>query len=68
MPQYFLNNTAQSNGDHEVHKEGCIYLQFVVSKTNLGYHDNCSSAVTAARVIHRTADGCKTCSLACHSR
>lgn len=24
MAKYFLNRDAQSNGNHEVHKEGCL--------------------------------------------
>jgi len=68
MVHYYVNNIAQSNGDHEVHKAGCFYLQFVVNKTDLGGHDNCRTAVAKAKAIHITADGCKTCSPDCHSR
>ena len=30
MALYYVNNTAQSNGDHEVHREGCYWLTLVV--------------------------------------
>jgi hypothetical protein len=26
MALYYVNNNAQSNGDHEVHKEGCSWM------------------------------------------
>ena len=26
MDHYYVNKNAQSNGDHEVHKENCDYL------------------------------------------
>ncbi len=68
MSRYYVNNNAQSNGDHEVHKEGCFYLQFVNSKKDLGYHLSCDGAVRKAKEIYSTADGCKTCSEDCHSR
>lgn len=68
MPKFYLNNNAQDNGDHEVHKEDCFYLQFVVSITDLGMHDHCFTAVARAQTIQKTADGCKTCLEDCHSR
>lgn len=68
MPRYYVNNNAQSNGDHEVHSETCFYLQFVQSKNDLGYHDTCYTAVAKAKQTYSTADGCKHCSEPCHSR
>jgi hypothetical protein len=26
MAKYYVNKNKQSNGDHEVHKEGCNYM------------------------------------------
>ena len=31
MAKYYVNNKAQSNGDHEVHKAGCPYLLLIRS-------------------------------------
>ena len=45
MEKYYVNNTAQSNGDHEVHTENCYWLSLVYSKKDLGFHPNCESAV-----------------------
>ena len=67
MAQYYVNDNAQNNGDHEVHKDGCPYLPMIVSKTPLGGHSNCDSAVTAAKKIYATSDGCATCSPECHT-
>ncbi|WP_440067097.1 hypothetical protein [Tenacibaculum discolor] len=66
MPKYYVNNTAQPNGDHEVHKEGCNWLPFVLSKKDLGYHSSCHSAVLKAKEYYAKADGCKRCSEECH--
>jgi hypothetical protein len=64
MPRYVVNDHQQSNGDHEVHKEGCIY--WPSSYTELGSHDTCTTAVAAAKRHYRQSDGCATCSPACH--
>ena len=38
---YYVNDNAQPNGDHEVHKDGCNWLLRARSKTYLGYFDRC---------------------------
>ena len=53
MASYYVNETAQSNGDHEVRVYGCI--------------PSCSSVVTEAGKKHATANGCATCCNACHT-
>lgn len=65
MPYYVVNNRMQSNGDHEVHHQGCSYLPS--SYTDLGYHPNCASAVAKAKTIYRQSNGCKYCSSDCHT-
>jgi hypothetical protein len=35
MPNYFVNDNAQSNGDHEVHQDGCTWLKQARSTTPL---------------------------------
>lgn len=67
MSNYYVNDTAQSNGDHEVHKEGCYWLSLVVRKTYLGNYNECRPAVTKAKQRYRTANGCIHCSLPCHT-
>ena len=66
MAQYAVNNRAQSTGEREVHKEGCIY--WPSDRTALGDHSSCTTAVSAARAYYTNVDGCATCSPACHTR
>ena len=66
MARYYVNDTPQYNGDHEVHKEGCHWLSFVFSKKDLGYHSSCVFAVLEAKRYYAKADGCKYCNKECH--
>ncbi len=65
--KYYVNNNAQSNGDHEVHNEICPYLPLIVSKTYLGVFSNCKPAVQEAKKTYATADGCARCSPDCNN-
>lgn len=67
MKKYYLNNNSQVNGDHEVHKEGCYWLSQATSMKYLGLHNGCSSAVKEAKKTYAKANGCKTCSVECHT-
>ena len=67
MSRYYVNNQRQANGDHEVHVQGCYWLQLASSTTDLGDHHSCHTAVAAARRIYPTANGCAFCSSACHT-
>jgi len=67
MDRYYVNNTPQTSGDHEVHKNGCYWLSLATSTRDLGFHSSCITAVAAARQIYRTANGCATCASACHT-
>ena len=67
MATYYVNNNAQTNGDHEVHKEDCSWLALVTSKTKLGEFSSCHGAVASAKRIYKTANGCYYCSNACHT-
>lgn len=64
MDKYYVNNVAQSNGDHEVHKEGCSYMPS--DKKYLGRYDNCEDAVEEARLSYAQSNGCYYCSRDCH--
>jgi len=66
--KYYVSKHAQSNGDHEVHHEDCQWLPLPENRTFLGEFTSCRDAVTAAKKIFSTADGCKTCSPECHTR
>ena len=67
MASYYVNKNAQSNGDHEVHKEGCYWLSLVSSKKYLGEFNNCEDAVVEAKKTYSRSNGCKTCSSECHT-
>ncbi|MCV9930437.1 hypothetical protein OIU83_22445 [Flavobacterium sp. LS1R49] len=67
MKKYYVNNTAQPNGDHEIHTEDCLYFKNIISKKYLGEFSNCKFAVTEAKKIYSKSDGCKTCCNDCHS-
>lgn len=64
---YYVNDKPQSNGDHEVHEDGCYWLGLVQSKTYLGYLNSCREAVTAAKKVYWQSNGCRHCSPACHT-
>jgi hypothetical protein len=64
--KYYVNNNAQSSGDHEVHDETCPYLPLIVSKKYLGDFSSCGPAVAEAKKTYPTADGCARCSPACN--
>jgi hypothetical protein len=65
MKSYYVNKRAQTNGDHEVHEEGCRYMPGAADKSYLGEFSSCKGAVDKAKQTYSTADGCKTCSPDC---
>jgi hypothetical protein len=68
MKKYYVNDNAQSNGDHEVHHEDCRYLPSLQNRTYLGSFSNCRDAVKEAKKHHTQVNGCKTCSTECHTQ
>ena len=67
MKHYYVNENAQSNGDHEVHREGCTWLPDVSNRIYLGYFNSCHEAVTSARKHYQQVNGCYFCSRDCHT-
>ena len=67
MPQYCVNKQAQNNGDHEVHKEGCLWYPLAYNRINLGYFHSCHGAVVEARKYYIQVNGCAHCSPVCHT-
>jgi hypothetical protein len=65
MANYWVNNNAQANGDHEVHKDGCTWMPS--SKTYLGDFGSCQQAVVKARQVYRQSNGCAFCAPGCHT-
>lgn len=69
MPNYVVNKSAQSNGDHEVHDtastKGC--LPSSDNRLSLGYHATCRGAVTEAKKHYTQSNGCYYCANDCHT-
>ena len=67
MDRYYVNDRAQSNGDHEVHKHGCHWLSLATDTTYLGDFSSCHPAVAAAKKVYYQSNGCVHCSPDCHT-
>lgn len=67
MEKFYVNRTAQPNGDHEVHREGCYWLSIAAHTTYLGEFYGCSGAVAEAKKTYKTANGCASCCPTCHT-
>ena len=67
MKKYYVNKNAQSNGDHEVHDESCTYLPSSDNRKYLGEFSSCKAAVTEAKKTYSKSNGCRTCSIDCHT-
>lgn len=65
--KYYVNANAQSNGDHEVHREGCSWITLLSNMKYLGDYPSCQPAVKRAKEIYSKADGCKYCCPQCHT-
>lgn len=65
---YYVNDNAQSNGDHEVHTASCSFLPEASNRRYLGYFDGCRDAVREAKKYHTQVNGCYYCSNACHTQ
>jgi hypothetical protein len=66
MASYYVNNNAQSTGEHEVHKAGCSFMPS--DRKYLGEYDSCRPAVIKAKEYYSNVDGCYYCCPACHNR
>ena len=58
---YYVNSVPQSNGDHEVHCEGCYWMPSSTNRVYLGYFASSKEALAAARRLYPSADGCAFC-------
>lgn len=66
MAKYYVNKNAQSNGDHEVHKDGCSYMPLSENKLYLGEFSNCKDAVKKSKETYPQSNGCYYCCNECH--
>lgn len=67
MTSYYVNKNAQSNGDHEVHKQGCSFMPDVANRLYLGEFASCHGAVVEAKKHYRQSNGCYYCAQECHT-
>ena len=68
MPFYCVNKTAQANGDHEVHTLDCYYVPARNNRHDLGQFASCHGAVAKAQKdYYSQSNGCRSCSLSCHT-
>ena len=73
MINYYLNLNAQSNGDHEIHKESCPYYYIYKNGNNfeyLGSYSNDYDALRHAKIKHPNLeiDGCAYCCSLIHKK
>ena len=68
MTKYFVNDNAQSTGEHEVHTETCQYCPSPSNRTYLGNFYNCHDAVSRAKQYYSNVDGCYFCCNPCHKK
>ena len=67
MAIYHVNRNAQSNGNHEIHKQRCKHLADEKNRILLGDFYTCFDAVRVAQRIYKNSDGCFYCCNECHS-
>lgn len=67
MDRYYVNENAQPNGDHEVHRDGCSFMPEAQNRRYLGNFASCRPAVVEAKKYYPKSDGCYYCSNDCHT-
>lgn len=66
--KYYVNTVAQSNGDNEVHEDGCAWMPVEKNRKYLGEFESCEEAVEEAEKTYPdSANGCVHCSNDCHT-
>ena len=66
MASYYVHTKPASDGDHEVHKAGCVWLPDAANRKYLGELFSCQPAVAEAKKHFTKVNGCWTCCPACH--
>lgn len=67
MASYYVHKQTDDEGDHEVHKTGCIKMPKEENRIYLGEFSNCWDAVNAAKRIYSNSNGCYYCCRECHT-
>lgn len=66
MAFYFVNKNAQPTGEHEVHKEGCVFMPDIENRIFLGYFTDAKAACMKAKEYFSKVDGCFYCAEEAH--
>lgn len=66
--KYYVNKNAQSTGEHEIHKETCLYLPSSYHLQYLGNYNDDNSALREARRYYSNVDGCIYCCPIIHKK
>ena len=64
---FYVNEDAQPNGDHEVHRRTCEFLPGIPNQKYLGDFEDCEPAVEEARNYFDQVNGCFFCARQCHT-
>ena len=51
MDAYYVNKNAQSNEEHEIHKNGCVDMSYSENMIFLDYFNNCNDAIKRQKYI-----------------
>lgn len=70
MAKYYINKNQQFNGDHEVHREDCLYIHNPDNYFYLGDFLSSHSAVARAKILFPKwyINGCAFCCPESHTR
>lgn len=68
MEFYYVNKNQDSNGNNEVHAQGCSRMPSASNRECLGYFNNGKEAVKEAKTKgYSKADGCFYCCREAHT-
>jgi len=67
MAWYYVCTHPQTNGNHEIHRDGCPEMPSQKYRTYLGDYASCKPAANKAKASYPHINGCTTCSPECHS-
>lgn len=59
--RFYVNENAQSNGDHEVHRATCSRLPDPDNRLYLGDYSTSQEAVRKAKTYYNQVNGCYYC-------
>lgn len=58
---YYVNSFPNSEGEYDVHEEGCEYIPDFLSRKFLNYLPSAKSAINKAKKTYPKSNACKNC-------